>query len=651
MSARLEPPHTVGGAIARRARRAPATPALVGADGASVSYAALAGAIAATRLQLGEAGLRREDRIGAILPPDLAGARLLVALASNISVLPIDPELEADAIDALVDATGIKALVRATPEGTLQLEHLAPAREPATLRPTRGVDVALLLRSHDSRALRTLYPLTHRDLRAVAGRLQRSLGRGASPSVGCRVPFHGAGIEVWLFAPLIVGASVALGAAGTLTPEQRLAAEALLRAPSLRGEAREAQPVAPSNLPGGELPGPGPADDLLELEVRDLWRRLLLRDDMGFDEDFFEAGGDSLLATQMLLELETLAGRPYPESALSGLTIRRIAAVLREQMPEERRCITQAKAGDVWQRARSIRRMARMLKDRDRGWINAAAGAAVPLFFCHGDFQARGLYAHQLAAFLPQDQPVYLLHPQREPAPGTTVEELAARYLEEVLPLAQGTPVILGGYCNGGFVAWHLAHLLRARGVPVAVFLVETPSFNGRPAVRKAARLLRAAGAVLPGSLGRMLREEAMRAVWSLYRHGAWQFGARLWRAACARLRRSGSASTVPSWWLFVRGMATRYLPPAIDADVYCFVADEGSALDTDPASWRGFARSVTEVKVPGTHLSAVISHRRALAAAFARAIREAAARSGVSAPREAPRRSPSRAAPAGQPG
>jgi len=636
MSARLEPPHTVGGAIARRARRAPARPALIGADGASLSYAALAGAISAARWQLQDAGLRREDRIGTILPPGVAGARLLVSLACNVSVVPIDPALEQAAIDALVDATGIKALARATPEGMLQLEPLSPPREPAALRPTRGVDVALLLRPGESRSPRALYPLTHRELRDLAARMQRALALGANQSVGCRVPLHGAGIELWLFAPLILGASVALRAAGDLTPRQQLAAEALQHAPPLREEPNEAAAAAPS-VQSGELPGPGPADDLLELEVRDLWRRLLLRDDIGLEEDFFEAGGDSLLATQMLLELETLAGRPYPESELSGLTIRRIAAVLKARMPEERGCMTQAKAGDVWQRARAIRRMARMLKDRDRGWVNAAGGAgAVPLFFCHGDFQARGLYAHQLAALLPQDQPVYLLHPQREPAPGTTVEALAARYLEEVLPLAQGTPVILGGYCNGGFVAWHLAHLLRARGVPVTLFLVETPSFNARPAVRRAARLLGG---------------EAMRAVWSLYRHGAWRFSARLCRAAFARLRRSGAASTVPSWWVFVRGMATRYLPPAIDADVYCFVAEEGSRLDTDPACWRGLARKVTEIEVPGTHLSAVISHRRALAAAFARAIREATARPGVSALREASRRSPSRAAPAGQPG
>jgi thioesterase domain-containing protein len=284
-------------------------------------------------------------------------------------------------------------------------------------------------------------------------------------------------------------------------------------------------------------------------------------------------------------------------------------------MPEERRCITPAKAG-----------------------------SGVPLFFCHGDFQARGLYAHQLAALLPDEQPVYLLHPEREPPAGTSAEALAERYLDEVLRVAPGAAVMLGGYCNGGYVAWHLAHLLRARGVEVvALFLVETPSFNARPIVRSIARLL----------AGLRMQEPAMRATWSLYRHGPWEFARRLYRAAGERLRPAAQdgAPGVDSWWIFVRGMATRYVPPHVDVDVWCFLADEGARLDNEPACWRPLATSVAEVRVPGTHLSAVISHRRMLAAAFAGAIYEATARRALSAPRAAPRRTPCPAAPAGQPG
>jgi oxalate---CoA ligase len=374
------------------------------------------------------------------------------------------------------------------------------------------------------------------------------------------------------------------------------------------------------------------SDDLLELEISALWNRLLRRDDIGLDEDFFDAGGDSITAVQMLLELETLSGRPYPESELAGLTIRRVAEVLKSRMPVESGCITRARAGvdalafhadleaaDVWTRLRAVRRMAQLLKDKTRASAPSAS-VGVPFFFCHGDFQARGLYAHRLAALLPQDQPVYLLHPQREPPAGTTVEELASRYFEAVRRMAPGMPVILGGYCNGGYVAWHLAHLLRSKGVEVlGVFLVETPSFNARPLMRSLAALFRS----LPAT-----QELATRAVRSLYRHGAKSFAARALRAMGERLRHPRASRAASSWWTFVRGMSARYVPPALDVDIYCFLAEEGTRADNDPRRWQPLAARVTEIVVPGNHLSAVIAHRQALAAAFTEALEDACARS-----------------------
>jgi thioesterase domain-containing protein len=196
-------------------------------------------------------------------------------------------------------------------------------------------------------------------------------------------------------------------------------------------------------------------------------------------------------------------------------------------------------------------------------------------------------------------------------------------------------PVVLGGYCNGGYVAWHLAHLLRARGLEVlGVLLVETPSLNARPFARSVA-----------GALRRWprLQELGTRAVRSLYRHGAKDFTARLYRALRQPLR---GRRAMGSWWTFVRAMSARYAPPAIDVDVYCFLAEDESRLEMEPARWQGLARSVTEIIVPGNHLSAVIAHRHALAGAFADAIADALARHRLNAERATPRRSSSRAAP-----
>jgi len=238
---------------------------------------------------------------------------------------------------------------------------------------------------------------------------------------------------------------------------------------------------------------------------------------------------------------------------------------------------------------------------------------------------------------------VFLLHPDKEPPPGTTVEELAARYYQAVRRTAPGMPVILGGYCNGGYVAWHLAHLLRQKGVEVlGLFLVETPSFNARALMRTLARLTHRSP---------RLQELATRAVRSLYRHGAWNLAVRSLLALRKLPRKAGGAAPASTWWTFVRGMSARYVPPTIDVDVYCFIAQDGTRVENDPARWRRFTTGrVTEVLLPGTHLSAVIAHRHALAAAFARAIEESSARRSLSLPSAVPAKSRYRGAPAGQP-
>jgi thioesterase domain-containing protein len=73
--------------------------------------------------------------------------------------------------------------------------------------------------------------------------------------------------------------------------------------------------------------------------------------------------------------------------------------------------------------------------------------------------------------------------------------------------------------------------------------------------------------------------------------------------------------------------MVSRYVPPGIDVDVTCFIAEKGKHFNTDPNTWRKLARTVNAVSVPGTHSSILVAERDSLAKALAAALREAYAR------------------------
>ena len=69
----------------------------------------------------------------------------------------------------------------------------------------------------------------------------------------------------------------------------------------------------------------------LVLKLTEIWERLLKVAPLSPDDDFFESGGDSLLAVEMLAELERLTGRTIPNSILfEASTIRQLAQKLSE---------------------------------------------------------------------------------------------------------------------------------------------------------------------------------------------------------------------------------------------------------------------------------------------------------------------------------
>ena len=350
-------------------------------------------------------------------------------------------------------------------------------------------------------------------------------------------------------------------------------------------------------------PASEPADSLLQEELLALWRRLLANDDVEVDDDFFDAGGDSLLATDLLLEIERMTGASTQGWDLSSLSVNDATRAVLRTLAEG------PATGDLLTQVRP--------------------GTGAPLFFCHGDIASRGIYAHRLFEQLPSDHAVWLVNsPDRLAALG--IEAAAAACLDDVLKVVRDSHsphVYLAGWCNAGLVAWHLAHLLQGRGIRVlALYLIETPALNGDGGLRRVAQVLRSTGNWLPGRAGHFLRDEAMRGFWAIRRKGVPQFA----RAVARRASSADGALPAAAWVpqdlrqrarQYYQRIA-RYVPPPLDMPVTCFVAQDGTRSDTDPRRWNKLAPTVREILVPGSHYSSVIDHRATLAARLAECMR-----------------------------
>ncbi|GAA4489575.1 hypothetical protein GCM10023191_020610 [Actinoallomurus oryzae] len=85
---------------------------------------------------------------------------------------------------------------------------------------------------------------------------------------------------------------------------------------------------------GGADSGPGPAFTGVEETLRQIWRELLGRSDIGRDDDFFALGGHSLPAAHVTVRIRERLGVTVPLSwCLESSTIEGLAiAVLEEQL-------------------------------------------------------------------------------------------------------------------------------------------------------------------------------------------------------------------------------------------------------------------------------------------------------------------------------
>jgi amino acid adenylation domain-containing protein len=184
-------------------------------------------------------------------------------------------------------------------------------------------------------------------------------------------------------------------------------------------------------------------EDKLEQQLATIWEQVLHIHPMGKHDDFFEHGGNSLLAVTLLVQIEKVFGK--------GLTVMMIF------------------------QAPTISQFAKILRDKGYKTTGSALltiqpqGTRPPLFFIGSTN-----YGRTLAPSLGSEQPVYGLNlfglqPEDGSTPTLTVESMAKQYVQEIQTVQPLGPYFICAYCGDAKVAFEMAQQLRQQNQSVAL--------------------------------------------------------------------------------------------------------------------------------------------------------------------------------------
>ena len=255
--------------------------------------------------------------------------------------------------------------------------------------------------------------------------------------------------------------------------------------PAANGEPQPAEREPSPHLRPAEANALEAPSDELEKAIVAIWEQLLGVEGVGRDDDFFELGGDSLLAVNLMSRLEETLGKVLPISALSrGATVAELARQARATQTSsplvELRCSTRNDSAANEKAAGKTSRLA------------GEGGSWVWIHPIGGDVLCYLKLANRLAA----GPAVWAIRsPGLEPGETalTSVEAMAEHYLDLLRAADIATPYRLGGWSFGGLVAYEMGRRLAQLGTPPSrVVLLDSAPLAGEqlaafdPALRAA---------------------------------------------------------------------------------------------------------------------------------------------------------------------
>jgi amino acid adenylation domain-containing protein len=206
-------------------------------------------------------------------------------------------------------------------------------------------------------------------------------------------------------------------------------------------------------------PKGAPPRTALEERLLSIFRSVLNAPQLGVTDSFFDYGGYSLLTVKLFTRINRALKLSLPISLLfDAPTVRALAEAIEDTQP-----------------------LSQIVPIRPRG-------RSAPLFVIHS-YLLYGVLPH----IVEPDRPVYGVREFMDDSEPQTIEERAATYVNEILKVHPGGPLLLSGWCAAGSLTVEIARRLRElnhRVTLVALFDAERPGY--RPVLRgnRTARLL-----------------------------------------------------------------------------------------------------------------------------------------------------------------
>jgi acetoacetyl-CoA synthetase len=332
-----------------------------------------------------------------------------------------------------------------------------------------------------------------------------------------------------------------------------------------------------------------------------IWERVLQRPSIRPEENFFDLGGDSLLAVELFSEIERVSGREMaPVTIYCAPTIAALAAVLNEPTAPRFPPLLQLKAGTE----------------------------EPPIFLAHG-LAGTAMDFYQLVKYVQTQRPIYGMQAKGTDGvdqPFERIEDLAQYHLDAVREVQPHGPYFLIGYSLGGLVTLEMAQRLTAAGEKVALLaMLETYPHSRFLSVRQRVRL----GARLATHRATTVTRLPLRDALSYIIRPSER------RLYVARDANGNAPSQVPAGASNTPTMQraresayrslTRYRPRFYNGTIKFVRAETVTDFPDDPSAiWSKLTKEFHAESVPGDHLGVLGTHFEKLASVVSRYLHEA---------------------------